>query len=70
MTPPTVLDKAQHLKLSVSEILMKRILIADISIWGLQYCVIPQLKCLCDKSFNMSCFNCKSQEQDLNFFVQ
>ena len=45
MTPPTVLDKVQHLKLSVSEILMKRILIADIStlekpdisIWGLQF---------------------------------
>ena len=36
MTPPTVLDKVQHLKLSVSEILMKRILIADISILGLQ----------------------------------
>ena len=48
MTPPTVLDKVQHLKLSVSEILMKRILIADIStlekpdisILGLQVCVI------------------------------
>ncbi len=42
MTPPTVLDKVQHLKLSVSEILMKRILIADISILELQNCVIPK----------------------------
>ncbi len=41
MTPPTVLDKAQHLKLSVSEILMKRILIADISIWAYNIVLFP-----------------------------
>ncbi|AUC08336.2 hypothetical protein BVG18_15645 (plasmid) [Acinetobacter lwoffii] len=46
----------QHIKPSAKEIAKVHILKADISILGLQHCVIHQLKCLCDKPFKMSCF--------------